>query len=124
MDITPLAFIVEDNEDQNWVFTTALEQAGYRTESIHDGSAAQKRLEETTPSLIVLDLHIPGVAGEKLLSQVRGDPSLAKTFIILATADALKAEELQAQADLVLLKPISYAQLTALASRSRGAVGD
>ncbi len=55
---------------------------------------------------------------------MRGDPSLAKTFIILATADALKAEELQAQADLVLLKPISYAQLSALASRYRGAVGD
>ncbi len=124
MDSTPLAFIVEDNEDQNWVFTTALEQAGYRTESIRDGSAAQKRLEETAPSLIVLDLHIPGVSGEKLLGQVRGESSLAKTFVILATADALKAEELQAQADLVLLKPISYTQLSVLASRYRGVVGD
>ena len=32
----PLALIIEDNEDQNLVFTTALEQAGYYTESIRN----------------------------------------------------------------------------------------
>lgn len=120
MESTPLAFIIEDNEDQNWVFTLAMEQAGYRTESIRDGQLASKRLSETTPNLLILDLHIPGIPGDKLLSKVRADPKMGQTYVILATADAQKAEELRTMADLVLLKPISFAQLTDLASRYRG----
>lgn len=122
MERNPLALIIEDNEDQNWVFTMAMEHAGYRTESIRDGLVASKRLDETTPNLLILDLHIPGLAGDKLLRQVRANPKLEQTYVILATADAQKAEELQTMADLVLLKPISFAQLTDLANRYRGAI--
>ncbi|MBK9054630.1 MAG: response regulator [Chloroflexi bacterium] len=113
----PLALIIEDNEDQNLVFTTALEQAGYATESIRDGLIAQGRLSEVIPTVIVLDLHLPGVDGEKLLKQIRGDKRLAETRIILATADALLASVLQSQGDFVFLKPISFSQLRQLATR-------
>lgn len=113
----PLAIIIEDNEDQNLVFTTALEQAGYYTESIQDGTRAQKRLAEVIPKIVVLDLHLPGIDGEKLLRQIRDDQRLKSTRVILATADALLASALQAQADFVFLKPISFSQLNQLAIR-------
>jgi CheY-like chemotaxis protein len=113
----PLALIIEDNEDQNLVFTTALQQAGYHTESIRDGMIAQERLSEVIPRVVVLDLHLPGVDGEKLLKQIRADKRLAGTRIILATADALLASALQSQGDFVFLKPISFSQLKQLATR-------
>lgn len=113
----PLAIIIEDNEDQNLVFTTALEQAGYYTESIQDGVQAQKRLTEIIPKVVVLDLHLPGVDGEKLLHQIRADRRLASTRVVLATADASLASTLQSQADYVFLKPISFSQLNQLAIR-------
>jgi CheY-like chemotaxis protein len=113
----PLGLIIEDNEDQNWVFTTALQQAGYETESIADGLTAKRRLMEVVPNVIILDLHIPHVDGEDLLRQIRSDRRLSAVRVVLATADAVKAEELQPQADLVLLKPISFSQLTLLAGR-------
>ncbi|MCB0211034.1 MAG: response regulator [Anaerolineae bacterium] len=113
----PLALIIEDHEDQSLVFTTALEQAGYETEAIMDGSVAQKRLGEVEPSMIVLDLHVPGVNGKTLLSQIRHDERLINVPVILATADAWQAETLRSQATLVLLKPISFSQLSTLASR-------
>ena len=113
----PLAIIIEDNEDQNLVFTTALEQAGYYTESIQDGAKAQQRLGEVIPKVVVLDLHLPGIDGEKLLNQIRADRRLTGTRVILATADALLASALQAQADFVFLKPISFSQLNQLAVR-------
>ncbi len=113
----PLAIIIEDNQDQNLVFTTALEQAGYFTESIQDGTKAQKRLTEVIPKVVVLDLHLPGVDGERLLNQIRSDRRLTGTRVILATADALLASSLQSQADFVFLKPISYSQLNQLAVR-------
>ena len=113
----PLALIIEDNEDQNLVFTTALEQAGYYTESIRDGTKAQGRLSEVIPRIVVLDLHLPGIDGEKLLHQIRADKRLAGTRIILATADAFLASALQSQGDFVFLKPISFSQLKELAIR-------
>lgn len=117
METRPLALIIEDDVDQNLVFTTALVQAGYLTESITDGLMAQQRLTEVVPKTIVLDLHIPGVTGLTLLRQIREDQRLAKASVILATADAALAESLHAEADLVLLKPISFSQLSILASR-------
>lgn len=119
MSTPPLAFIIEDNEDQNLVFTKAVETAGYQTESILDGGVAQDRLNETVPALVVLDLHLPGTSGRSILTQIRTDPRLAYVRVILATADAAYADFLQSQADTVLLKPISFSQLNLLAARYR-----
>lgn len=117
METEPLALIIEDDEDQNLVFTIALDQAGYKTESITNGRVAQQRLNEIVPRTVVLDLHIPEVEGMTILSQIRSDQRLADVRVILATADAALANSLQAQADLVLLKPISFTQMHQLASR-------
>ena len=113
----PLALVIEDNADQNLVFTKAMEEAGYYTESITDGIRAQQRLTEIVPQVIVLDLHLPNIDGEKLLEQIRKDQRLTRTRVVLATADALFASLLQSQADYVFLKPISFSQLNQLAMR-------
>lgn len=113
----PLAMVIEDNVDQNLVFTMALNKAGYTTESIHNGSDAQKRLKEVVPHLVVLDLHMPDIDGNVILAQIRTDERLAKVNVVLATADAVFADTLQSQAELVLLKPVSFSQLTDLARR-------
>ena len=113
----PLAFVIEDDEDQNMIFTTALQRAGFQTESFLDGLVAQKRLTEAVPDMVILDLHIPGVNGNVILAQVRADRRLENARVILTTADAEFASSLRSQVDLVLLKPISFSQLSQLASR-------
>lgn len=120
----PFAIIIEDNPDQALIFSKALEVAGYTTEIIYDGAKAHKRLQElqqqeTQPSMIVLDLHLPNVPGTKLLEEIRANQSLKNARILLATADAVLAERLFDQADFILLKPISFAQLSLLAERIR-----
>lgn len=117
MDEKPLALIIEDTDDQNLIYTKALELAGYETESILDGEMAQKRLKEVIPEMIILDLQLPGVNGGTLLRQIRSDPRLTNARVMLATADAAMAASLQPQADLVLLKPVSFTQLMQLAGR-------
>ena len=116
-DTKPLALIIEDNADQNLVFTMALIKAGYATESIHNGTDAQRRLSEVVPHIVILDLHMPDIDGNILLAQIRSDERLSHVNVILATANAVFAEALQSQAELVLLKPVSFSQLTELASR-------
>jgi DNA-binding response OmpR family regulator len=109
--------VIEDDIDLSTIFAEALKNAGYDTEIVHEGTAALERLIATTPDVVVLDLHLPGVDGTDILRQIRADKRLAQTRVLVATADARLAEMLQDQADLVLVKPISFSQLRDLASR-------
>lgn len=124
MDKKPLAYIVEDNKDSVTIFRGALELADYEVDVAYDGAVAQERLTEIVPDLIILDLHIPNVSGDKVLQQIRADERLKDTRVFLATADANMAAQLRDQAELVLLKPIGFTQLKELAQRFRPKNGD
>ncbi len=99
------------------IYAEALRSAGFIPEIARDGLIAQTRLREVVPVLILLDLHLPHVSGDELLRSIRADSRLENSVVMLATADALMAEALRAESDLVLLKPISFNQLRDLASR-------
>jgi CheY-like chemotaxis protein len=115
----PFALIIEDDEDLATIFAEALQAAKFETEIIRDGQEAIARLAETIPVVVVLDLHLPRVSGADVLRQIRADERLAQTRIMVATADSLMAEKLREQADLILLKPISFSQMRDLAARLR-----
>ncbi len=120
----PLAWIVEDEADLAQIFSVALRAAGFESEIISRGDRALERLAEVVPTLILLDLHLPGVDGGKLLRQIRADERLAGTRVIVASADAAFADALNVEADLVLLKPVSFGQLRDLAQRFLAAGGE
>ncbi|MEJ5309449.1 MAG: response regulator [Anaerolineae bacterium] len=109
--------IIEDEEDLATIFSEVLKAGGFQTEVIYDGYLAQQRLKEICPDVVVLDLNLPHVDGNQLLIQIRDDPRLAKTRVLVATADANMAEMLDREADLILLKPISFIQLRTMAER-------
>jgi len=117
--VFPLGLVVEDDETLCMVASEALRMADYRTEVIKDGRLAQERLAQTTPAIVVLDLHLPQVSGREILRQIRDDRRLDKTRVIVATADPGLAEFLRDDADLVLLKPYSFFQLREFAMRLR-----
>ena len=113
----PFALVIEDHEEQAITFQKALEFAGFDAEMVLDGERAKERLDATVPKLVVLDLHMPKVSGEMLLRQIRADERIKDTTVFLATADAVMGEGLRDQVELVLLKPVSFSQLHALAER-------
>ena len=111
------ALIIEDNRDLAIIFSQALQAAGFVTAIIEDGQQALSRLEIVAPDLVVLDLHIPTVSGVDVLRRIRADVRLAETRVIVATADSSVTKGLREQADLVLIKPVSFTQLRDLAAR-------
>lgn len=111
------AMIIEDNEDLAIIFAEALQAAGFETGIIQDGEMAITELETSIPRIIILDLHLPHVSGEEILKGIRKDPRFEETRVIIATADPRMADMLKDEADLVLLKPISFGQLRDLAAR-------
>jgi CheY-like chemotaxis protein len=114
-----LSLIIEDDEDLAEIFSQALNAAGYQAEIINDGLTAQERLKQVVPSVIVLDMHLPHISGDKLFKQIREDERLKDTRVVVATADAQMGEAMWGSADLVLIKPISYVQLRDLTARLR-----
>jgi CheY-like chemotaxis protein len=112
----PLAIIIEDDPLLSKIFSITL-QNNFEIETIVDGAWAMPRLQQVVPALIVLDLHLPNVSGREILTQIRADPRMAVTRVIVTTADALMADLLQDEADIVLLKPVSPTQLRELAER-------
>jgi CheY-like chemotaxis protein len=112
----PLALIIEDDPTLGEIFSITLE-GDFETETIADGQAAVARLADVVPALVILDLHLPGMSGAEILTAIRRDEKLSKTKVILATADNHRANLIEAQADMVLLKPISPTQLRELANR-------
>jgi len=113
----PLALVVEDDQTQAEIFVMALSQAGYEVAHIDNGQAAIDYLNEHSPWLVLLDLHLPEVAGTAILQHIRQQKHLAHTRVMLATADPRMAETMRAESDLVLIKPVSFTQLRSLAQR-------
>ena len=55
MEPKQVALVVEDDEDQNIIFSAALERAGYTVEPAFTGKMAQKLLAEQSPAIVILD---------------------------------------------------------------------
>ncbi len=111
------SLIIEDDHDLATIFDEAMQAAGFDTRIVRSGDVALAQLAVAVPDVVILDLHLPYVSGVDLLRQIRGNPRLAKTRVIVATADPRLAETVRDEADLVLIKPISFTQLRDLALR-------
>ena len=119
----PLAFVIEDDPTLNSIFVKAIETAGFRVQTFYDGQIAMDELIQDQPALIVLDLHLPHLSGQKILAHVRTLEHLQQTQVIIVSADTKLAEYLRDQAILVLMKPVSFHQLRQLAARFYGYTG-
>ena len=105
-----LVLIIEDDFQLGQIFSLAL-QDSFEIEIITDGEVAQTRLTEIAPAVIVLDLKLPHISGASLLKQIRADKRLAKTKVIVATADPNQAPGVYDEADVVIVKPVNPIQL-------------
>ncbi len=113
----PSALVIEDDADLVTIFGEALRAAGFEVSSARSLSAALARLAVMQPDVVTVDLHLGDGNGTTVLDRIHGEARLAKTRVILTTADSAMAEALQGKADLVLVKPISFIQLRDLSRR-------
>lgn len=85
------ALIVDDDENLRGLFEMNLEELGYKTQTAGDVPTARTWLESHQPTLVVLDIMMPGGNGLDLCRWIRAQPRLAKTPILVSSA--LKDEE-------------------------------
>lgn len=79
-----------------------------------DGEKSLEIARRLRPDVIILDMMMPRLSGLEVLSEIRGDPGLAETAVIVLTAQpSTKEEALRGGADIVMVKPFEPEQITA-----------
>ena len=78
--------VVDDDAKIVRLVRTYLEREGYPVVSAADGPAALAAIEEHEPSLVVLDLMLPGLDGRAVMRAVRRDEVAAATPILVLSA--------------------------------------
>lgn len=113
----PRILIVEDDENLANAFAYTLDE--FDVKVCYDGGDALDWLQEegNVPKIVVLDLNLPGVSGDKILDYIRSQERMESTRIFLASADHLLSESLREKADIVLQKPIGFTQLQQLVKK-------
>lgn len=66
--------------------------AGYRTEWVQDSNLVLPAVREHRPRLVVLDILMPGVDGLTLLHEIKNDPALSGTRVIVVSAKSFAPE--------------------------------
>jgi two-component system phosphate regulon response regulator PhoB len=106
--------VVDDEPDIVALVVYHLAKAGYKVSSASTGTDALALAKRERPSLVVLDLMLPGMSGFDVLAKLREDASTAKIAVLMLTArkeepDRIRGLELGA--DDYLTKPFSPQEL-------------
>jgi two-component system, OmpR family, alkaline phosphatase synthesis response regulator PhoP len=119
--------VIEDEPDIRKLVQYNLAQERFKVLEAEDGEQALKTLKSEKPSLIILDLMLPGLSGLELCKILRERPETAQLPILMLTAKAGEADKvigLEMGADDYLAKPFSpremVARVRAILRRSEG----
>ncbi|KAF7600706.1 MAG: two-component system response regulator [Candidatus Dactylopiibacterium carminicum] len=113
--INTLVLVIEDNPDMNAFITSALSER-YRVANAFDGHAGLRQALDLLPALIISDVMMPGMSGDRLVEVIRQHPDLDDTPIVMLTAkadDALRAKLLRHGVQGYIQKPCTVDDLLA-----------
>ncbi len=110
--------IIEDDADIAESLHYNLRREGYRVTIAESGEKGLRLAldEKSPPSLIVLDLMLPGMSGLELCRRLRRETQTKTTPIIMVTAKAAEGDKitgLETGADDYVVKPFSLKELIA-----------
>jgi two-component system, OmpR family, phosphate regulon response regulator OmpR len=115
MPDTPIqVLLVDDDADLRDLLRTFFQQRGIELSVLHEATHLARRLERERPSIIVLDLMMPGVDGLTALKQLRASGDLIPVIMLTARADDIdRVVGLELGADDYLGKPFMPQELLA-----------
>ena len=106
--------VVDDNHDAAMGLSLILHAFGHQSRMIHEGLSAVETAIQYQPSLVLLDLGLPGLDGWEVAKRIRVLPSLKKVALVAITGwgsdDAVKRSA-AAGFDYHLVKPADVSKL-------------
>ena len=118
--MTKSVLLVEDEDSIALALGFLMEREGYELRRVANGTDALAAIRERAPDLVLLDVMLPGTSGYEVCQQIRLDPALARTRILMMTAKGGEMERrkgLALGADAFVAKPFSTAELKSTVRR-------
>ncbi len=100
---------IEDNFDNRILVRRLLQSANYQVIEAENAYQAVAALRKYSPSLILMDINLPGVDGYTLTAKLKTVPGVNKIPIIAITANAMRGDRektLRSGCDGYIEKPI------------------
>lgn len=107
-------FIVEDDANIREIETIALKNSNYEVKAFENAKDFYKKLEETIPDLVILDVMLPDESGYKILKNLRMNEKTRKIPVIMVTAKTQELDMIRGfdeGADDYIKKPFSIMEL-------------
>ena len=114
--MTQRILVVDDQEDNRRILRDLLTASGFEVIEAKTGEESVALAEAETPSLILMDIQLPGIDGYEATRQIKAKPALSATPLIVVTSYALSGDEAKtfaAGADAYVSKPFSPRALLA-----------
>lgn len=107
--------VVEDDPSVRGLLHTLLSAEGYEVVTASDGLAGLVKAAAIKPAIMLLDLMMPDLGGVRVLEEIRDDPELSETPVIVVTGkiDAVPGMRDLLGEDHVFVKPFAVAELLA-----------
>jgi putative two-component system response regulator len=106
--------VVEDDTQIREVLTELLTDLGYRVITTASAEEALQRVEETTPDLVLTDVHMGGMSGVDLCARLKRDQRFQLTPVIIITGQSdldARVAGLAAGADDFFAKPFNLIEI-------------
>jgi len=111
---SPTIMLVEDDEINRTLLHQLLQDSGYRIIEAVDGLKALKVAMRERPTLILMDVDLPGLDGIGITRRIREDAALCNTLIVMVTAfdtPEIREAAFDAGCNEYLVKPLDAAKL-------------
>lgn len=108
------ALVVDDDPEIRKLLVTAMGRMGFEVTQAADGRTAIKRLDESRPTLLCIDLMLPESSGYDVCEHVLKTPTLKGLPIVMVSARTMPEDRAQAEelgVGVYLSKPFTQAEL-------------
>jgi CheY-like chemotaxis protein len=106
--------VVEDELNIRKFVSANLKARGFEVLEAPDAETGLEILQNTIPTMMLLDIKLPGMDGWQLLEHIIVEPELAEVPVVVMTAHVLDSEarkDRYPNVSEVIFKPVSAAQL-------------
>jgi len=115
-----LILIVDDNPTNLKLVTYLVKSHGHEVVTASDAETALATIAARHPTVILMDLQLPGIDGLELTRRLKADPTTRSIPIVALTAYAMKGDQekaLAAGCDDYVTKPIDTRTLPGVIAR-------
>ena len=84
-----LILVVEDNEKSRKLVRDVLTFKGYEIIEAETGEEGVRLAQERRPSLVLMDIRLPGIDGIEALGQLRAEPATREIPVLAMTASVM-----------------------------------